>query len=184
MHQSFSKDPVLVVELVSFRSTLQAVCGLPDPRQDHALIMAKFAMDCLTTLDQVTERLIPELGPDTSTLKLRVGLHSGPVVAGVLRGDKSRFQLFGDTMNTASRMESTGLPSSIHVSQETADLLIADGKESWLTRRKDAVTAKGKGELVTFFVARPMDPSQTSVDDANGHASASSGMDDYEVDGA
>jgi hypothetical protein len=81
-------------------------------------------------------------------------------------------------------MESTGLPSSIHVSQETADLLIADGKESWLTRRKDAVTAKGKGELVTFFVARPMDPSQTSVDDANGHASASSGMDDYEVDGA
>ena len=116
--------------------------------------MAKFAMDCLTTLDQVAERLIPELGPDTSTLKLRVGLHSGPVVAGVLRGDKCRFQLFGDTMNTASRMESTGLPSTIQVSQETADLLIAAGKKSWLTQREDAVIAKGKGELVTFFVSR------------------------------
>jgi class 3 adenylate cyclase len=127
---------------------------LPDPCQDHALVMAKFAMDCLTTLDQVAERLIPELGPDTSTLKLRVGLHSGPVVAGVLRGDKCRFQLFGDTMNTASRMESTGLPSTIQVSQETADLLITAGKKSWLTQREDAVIAKGKGELVTFFVSR------------------------------
>ena len=116
--------------------------------------MAKFAMDCLTTLDHVADRLIPELGPDTSTLKLRVGLHSGPVVAGVLRGDKCRFQLFGDTMNTASRMESTGLPSTIQVSQETADLLIAAGKKSWLTQREDAVIAKGKGELVTFFVSR------------------------------
>ena len=154
------------------------MCGLPDPRQDHALVMAKFAMDCLVALDEVTERLALELGSDTNSLKLRVGLHSGPVVAGVLRGDKSRFQLFGDTMNTASRMESTGLPQKIQVSQETADLLIIHGKKRWLTQREDAVTAKGKGELVTFFVSRAKDlPSQPSVNDTNGHESISSALD-------
>jgi hypothetical protein len=75
-----------------------AVCGLPDPRPNHALIMAKFSRDCLTTMKTKTKELEVELGPDTTELGLRVGLHSGPVVAGVLRGEKSRFQLFGDTV--------------------------------------------------------------------------------------
>ncbi|CAB9525687.1 natriuretic peptide receptor 2 [Seminavis robusta] len=83
---------------------------------------------------------------------MRVGLHSGPVTAGVLRGQKSRFQLFGDTVNTASRMESNGLPHRIHVSQETADALRAKGKGMWLTTRPDKVQAKGKGLLQTYFV--------------------------------
>ena len=129
-----------------------AVCGLPDPRQDHAVVMAKFATDCLKKMDEVTKKLEIELGPDTTELKLRVGLHSGAVVAGVLRGDKSRFQLFGDTMNTASRMESNGIPGRIHISQDTADLLTTAGKEKWLTQREDKITAKGKGELTTYFI--------------------------------
>lgn len=61
--------------------------------------MAKFAMECVREMDRVTQELEVELGPDTTELRLRVGLHSGPVVAGVLRGEKSRFQLFGDTMS-------------------------------------------------------------------------------------
>jgi hypothetical protein len=80
------------------------------------------------------------------------GLHSGPVTAGVLRGERSRFQLFGDTMNTASRMESTGKAGQIQVSQETADLIIAAGKECWLRRRKDTVYAKGKGNVTSYWL--------------------------------
>lgn len=66
----------------------------------------------------------------------------GPVTAGVLRGDKGRFQLFGDTVNTASRMESTGVPGRIQVSQSTADLLAQSGKESWCTAREQVIVAK------------------------------------------
>jgi len=78
--------------------------------------------------------------------------NSGPVTAGVLRGEKSRFQLFGDTMNTAARMESNGQGSKIHMSSETAELLMASGKQSWIRQREDKIVAKGKGELTTFWL--------------------------------
>jgi len=62
------------------------------------------------------------------------------------------YRLFGDTMNTASRIESTGSPNRIHVSQATAGLLARAGKADWAVERKDKVTAKGKGELTTYWV--------------------------------
>ena len=99
-----------------------------------------------------THGLEISLGPDTAELSVRCGLHSGPVTAGVLRGEKGRFQLFGDTMNTASRIESTGVPGKIHCSKDTADLLIEAGREKWVIKREDQVVAKGKGSLETFFV--------------------------------
>ena len=93
-----------------------AVTGLPEPHQHHALIMARFAHECLVHMKELCKKLEVVLGPGTADLGLRVGLHSGPVTAGVLRGEKSRFQLFGDTMNTASRMESNSFPNTIQVS--------------------------------------------------------------------
>jgi class 3 adenylate cyclase len=98
-------------------------------------------------MEQLTHKLEMTLGPGTSELSLRIGLHSGAVTAGVLRGEKSRFQLFGDTVNTASRMESTGVANKIQVSQETADLIHRAGRQYWLTPRNGTVTAKGKGEM-------------------------------------
>jgi class 3 adenylate cyclase len=73
----------------------------------------------------LTKKLELTLGPDTSDLSLCIGMHSGPVTGGVLRGERSRFQLFGDTMNTASRMESTSIKGRIQLSQDTTDLLQA-----------------------------------------------------------
>jgi class 3 adenylate cyclase len=130
-----------------------AVSGLPDPRKDHAVVMARFAKDCMHRMHFLTKRLEVSLGPDTAELSLRIGLHSGPVTAGVLRGERSRFQLFGDTMNTASRLESTGLRDRIQISQDTANILIRAGKAEWFKPRDDVVVAKGKGEIKTYWLS-------------------------------
>ena len=68
--------------------------------RSHAVAMARFARHCLYELHNVLNSLTNELGPGTDELAMRFGIHSGPVTAGVLRGEKSRFQLFGDTVNT------------------------------------------------------------------------------------
>jgi class 3 adenylate cyclase len=74
-----------------------AVCGLPDPNPQHAVVMSRFARDVIYKMNSLTARLEQILGPGTAELQMRVGLNSGPVTAGVLRGEKSRFQVRSST---------------------------------------------------------------------------------------
>jgi class 3 adenylate cyclase len=129
-----------------------AVVGVPIPRKDHAVAMTRFARDCLLALPKVVLKLERILGPGTGDLGMRFGMHSGPVTAGVLRGDKARFQLFGDTVNTAAHVETTGMVNRVHMTEQTANLLIAAGKSLWVIKRDDPVHAKGKGALKTYWL--------------------------------
>lgn len=123
-------------------------------------------------MSQVTNNLATELGEDTNQLRMRVGLHSGPTTAGVLRGIKGRFQLFGNTVNMASRMESTGIPGHIQVSQSTANELALRRKEHWLRQRADLVNVKGKGTVQTYFVVADAAQSATTTTHHSSHTGA------------
>ena len=69
-----------------------AVAGLPEPRKDHTVAMVRFARDCMAKMRQLTNELETSLGPGTADLEMRVGIHSGPVTAGVLRGERVRLR--------------------------------------------------------------------------------------------
>ena len=100
-------------------------------------------------MHELIKVLKSSLGEDVLDLGMRFGLHSGPVTAGVLRGEKSRFQLFGTTVSRAASMEHTGRSNKIQVSQETADIITEAGKGHWLFRRIDDVETGG---INTYWV--------------------------------
>ena len=127
---------------------------MPDPTPLHASIMADFAVDVVTGMERVLAKK-RKAGMDVGTLSIRVGFHSGPVIAGVLRGAKCLFQVFGDTVNTASRMESTGKSGWIQMSEFSADLLTANNSRHQIMKRPEKVFCKGKGELTTYWLVFP-----------------------------
>lgn len=115
--------------------------GVPKAREDHALA----AVNCAIGMQQFLKEFNGKMGLD---LKLRIGISSGPIVAGVIGKNKFSYDLWGDTVNTASRMESTGEPGKIHLSSFT-QLLIKDYCE--LTPRGE-IDVKGKGLMNTYFL--------------------------------
>jgi class 3 adenylate cyclase len=134
-----------------------AVTGLPDPQPLHALIMTEFAIECIQRMTSLVRKLQGKLGEGTEDLSMRLGLHSGPVTAGVLRGERSRFQLFGETVKTASFIEHSGQRNRIHVSNTTAQDLQSTTTGSRLVPRKDMIELQGRGMMQTFWVQLPGD---------------------------
>jgi class 3 adenylate cyclase len=115
--------------------------GLPDPRPDHAHAVAEMAM---AMRDEVARRT----DPDGQPLALRIGIDTGPVMAGVIGTSKFSYDLWGDTVNTASRMESHGVPGCIQVTARTYERL----KDGYRFERRGPIPVKGKGEIVTYLL--------------------------------
>jgi class 3 adenylate cyclase len=111
---------------------------------DHAVVMSRFARDCLAEMKVLVHKLEVTLGPGHADLTIRVGLHSGRLQPVCCAGARSRFQLFGDTMNTAAR-ETSGLRDKIHISEETANLLIEAGKDNWFKPAKTSLLPRKGG---------------------------------------
>jgi class 3 adenylate cyclase/CheY-like chemotaxis protein len=117
------------------------VGGLPTPRPDHAVAVAEMALD-------MRAMLTGQLRQTGGLLNLRIGIHSGPVVAGVIGTKKFIYDLWGDTVNIASRMESLGAPGAIQVSHETYELL----RDHYAFEARGRVNVKGKGEMLTYLL--------------------------------
>jgi adenylate cyclase len=117
------------------------VGGLPNPRPDHAQAVAEMAL-------ALREEAGRHLDPAGRPLDLRIGIDSGPVVAGVIGRRKFSYDLWGDTVNTASRMESTGVPGCIQVTDMVRRRLAG----RYRFQRRGPVQVKGKGELDTWLL--------------------------------
>ena len=118
-----------------------AVGGIPRPRDDHAEAVAELALG----IRDVARRF---RHADGSEVRVRIGINTGPVVAGVIGRKKFIYDLWGDAVNTASRMESHGLPGAIQVSSTTHERLL----QRYALEPRGFIDVKGKGPMSTWWL--------------------------------
>ena len=146
LNQIFSKFDQLAQEhqiekIKTIGDAYMVAAGLPKPRPDHAIAIAEMALDM--------QEAITEYNEETGEIfKLRIGINTGPVVAGVIGIKKFSYDLWGDTVNTASRMESHGLPGCIQVTATTYELL----QHKYQFEERGPIPIKGKGQMITYLL--------------------------------
>jgi adenylate cyclase len=155
--------PVLVTELNRLFSEFDALCertsiekiktigdaylavgGLPGSRTDHTAAVAEMALEMVSAIERVNESA-------QADWRIRIGIHTGPAVAGVIGTRKFVYDVWGDTVNVASRLEGSSEADRIHVSEPVADALA----EGFDVEPRGSIQVKGKGEMRTFFLRGP-----------------------------
>lgn len=115
--------------------------GLPEPQSNHAEAVARMAIDMQREITQFKTR-------ENQSVALRIGIHTGPVVAGVIGSRKFSYDLWGDTVNIASRMESCGVSGGIQVTASTYEQLC----DRYVFEPRGVISVKGKGEMMTYWL--------------------------------
>lgn len=129
------------------------IAGAPEPREDHLEAATHLALEMLSAARTISS----ETGIPTN---FRIGLHSGPLVAGVIGEKRYLYDVWGDTVNLASRLEAQGVPGEIQVVSAVADRL----RGRFLVRRRGEIELKGKGTYETYFVGEPLSASHAHVE--------------------
>ncbi|HAA29261.1 MAG TPA: hypothetical protein DCE56_18110 [Cyanobacteria bacterium UBA8553] len=130
-----------VEKIKTIGDAYMVVGGLPTPMSNHAEAIAQMALD----MQQSINRFQTDIG---EPFKIRIGINTGPVIAGVIGRHKFIYDLWGDAVNVASRMESSGVPGRIQVTAATYERL----KDQYLFEARGATFVKGKGEMMTYWL--------------------------------
>ncbi len=154
LHECFSAfdricEKYGIEKIKTIGDAYMAAGGLPTPNQTHAQDVLKAALEIVAFVELGKQRKIENGEP---FFEIRVGVHTGPVVAGIVGVKKFQYDIWGDTVNTASRMESSGAVGKVNVSQSTYDILKDEPAFSFESRGK--IAAKGKGEIDMYFASK------------------------------
>lgn len=158
IHECFSAIDRIIVKhgiekIKTIGDSYMAAGGLPTPNDTHATDVVKAAIEIRDFIAEGKERKVAAGLP---YFEIRIGIHTGPVVAGIVGVKKFAYDIWGDTVNTASRMESSGVAGKINISRTTYELL--KEKPDYIFEHRGKISAKGKGEMEMWFVEeRPKD---------------------------
>jgi class 3 adenylate cyclase len=152
LNRLFSEFDALALQLgvekiKTIGDAYMVVAGLPDPNPDHSAAIATMALGMLDRLHRVN-------GEFGWPLQIRIGIHAGPVVAGIIGTHRSTYDVWGDTVNVANRLEASSLPNRIHVSLDAARHLGG----AFALEPRGRIDMKGGGQLETFFMNRTLAP--------------------------